>query len=354
MNFAILIPSYQPDNKLITLINALIGDDFLKKFPIIVIDDGSGDRYKKIFSEIENYVHLIRYQQNRGKGFALKTGFTYILNELNLIDAVVTIDGDGQHTIKDTVKCLKSYEKNNKLKPIILGSRNFEDNVPLRSKFGNLMTRDVLSFSMGLNVSDTQTGLRVIPMEYLKKLLELKGERYEYEMQMLLFAQENNIRLIEVPIDTIYIDENDSSHFDPIKDSLKIYSTFLKFIISSSSSFIVDISVFTLLIYLLKNYSTNSIFLASFLSRFMSSLFNFFMNKAFVFKKGDKTSLIKYFLLVIIQITLSASLVTITKKVLLQINVTLIKLVVDIFLFIFSYYIQKKYIFTKHSENKIV
>ncbi|WEM61567.1 glycosyltransferase family 2 protein [Streptococcus parauberis] len=272
MNFAILIPSYQPDFKLIELINALIVDDYLKKCPIIVIDDGSGSGYKKIFSEIEKNVHFITYQENRGKGYALKTGFTYILKKLDFIDAVVTIDGDGQHTIRDTVRCLKSYETNNKLKPVVLGSRNFEDNVPLRSKFGNLMTRDILSFSMGLNISDTQTGLRVIPVQYLNKLLELNGERYEYEMQMLLFLKENNIRIVEVPIDTIYIDENNSSHFNPIKDSLKIYSTFLKFIISSSSSFIVDISVFAFLIFLLRNFSINTIFLASFLSRFISSL----------------------------------------------------------------------------------
>lgn len=216
------------------------------------------------------------------------------------------------------------------------------------------MTRDILSFSMGLNISDTQTGLRVIPVQYLNKLLELNGERYEYEMQMLLFLKENNIRIVEVPIDTIYIDENNSSHFNPIKDSLKIYSTFLKFIISSSSSFIVDISVFAFLIFLLRNFSINTIFLASFLSRFISSLFNFFMNKAFVFKKGDKTSLIKYFLLVIIQITMSASFVTIINKVLPQFNLTLVKILVDVFLFIFSYQIQKKYIFTKKSENQIV
>lgn len=99
MNFAILIPTYQPDFKLIELINALIVDDYLKKCPIIVIDDGSGSGYKKIFSEIEKNVHFIIYQENRGKGYALKTGFTYILKKLDFIDAVVTIYGDGQHTI---------------------------------------------------------------------------------------------------------------------------------------------------------------------------------------------------------------------------------------------------------------
>lgn len=276
-HFAILIPAYQPDLKLNKLIKDIKEDYFLSNLPIVIVDDGSGADYDPVFTALESAVHLIRYNDNQGKGFALKTGFRYIAEHLPTIEAVVTIDADGQHSINDTRKCLQEYEKLAHLEPLILGARNFDKDVPMRSKLGNLMTRDVVHLSLGLDITDTQTGLRVIPKTYFEGLVALEGNRYEFEMQMLLFAKEHHIKIVEVPIETIYIDENQSSHFNPIIDSIKIYATFLKFILSSLSSFLVDIAVFSLLVYLLRNHQVDTIFIASFISRFLSSLFNFLM-----------------------------------------------------------------------------
>lgn len=346
-NFAILIPAYQPDSKLNKLIKDITLDPYFQNVQIVVVDDGSGIEYDPIFNAISSSTSLIRYDKNEGKGFALKTGFKFIKDHLKSVEAVVTIDADGQHTVGDTKKCLQEYERNAQKYPLILGSRNFGKNIPLRSKIGNLMTRDVLSLSLGLDISDTQTGLRVIPTTYFDKMILLEGNRYEFEMQMLLFAKENNVPIIEVPIETIYINENESSHFNPIMDSIKIYKTFLKFILSSASSFIVDISAFSLIVFLIGNQHADTIFIASFLSRFLSSLFNFMMNKAFVFQKGDKTSILKYFMLVIGQISVSALLVTLGNHLFPGVQLSLVKVVVDTILFMISYKIQKKYIFTK-------
>lgn len=349
--FAILIPAYEPDHKLFNLIHQIKLNSYLKASPIILVDDGSGRSFDTLFNELDSTTHLIRYDENKGKGFALKTGFKYLLSNIKDVDAVVTIDSDGQHTVNDTVNCLKKYENNSSGTPLILGVRNFGRDIPARSKLGNIMTRYILSFSLGLKISDTQTGLRVIPSKYLENLLFLEGNRYEYEMQMLLFAKENKLQIIEVPIETIYINENESSHFNPVIDSIKIYSTFFKFIFSSMSSFFIDIFVFSLIIYAFKNLSIDKIYVASFLSRFISSLFNFLVNRSFVFREGNKVSLIKYFLLVIIQISFSASLISLGIALLPKVQITLMKVIVDLVLFLFSYQIQKKFIFVNKMES---
>lgn len=198
----------------------------------------------------------------------------------------------------------------------------------------------------GVNVSDTQTGLRVIPMSWLPKLLTVEGERYDFEMNMLLEAKEDNILIREVGIATIYLDENQSSHFDAIRDSIRIYKVFFKYIFSSLFSFLVDIVAFTILISLFNGLSFSAVTLASILARVISSVVNFTLNHKVVFKQGQSNSAIKYFTLVVVQIVLSSLLVTVLGNALTTLPISLVKILVDGALFIASYFVQKHLIFS--------
>lgn len=223
----IVIPAYEPDDRLLELLKN-IRDKENQMFDIILVDDGSGADFAPLFAIAQsNYAcHLQRHADNKGKGRALKTAISYILDNFPNAKGIVTIDSDGQHTYEDMMKCLAEFLQHPDR--LVLGVRTFEKSVPLRSKFGNLLTRDVLGAMTGVNVSDTQTGLRVIPMSWLPKLLTVEGERYDFEMNMLLEAKEDNILIREVGIATIYLDENQSSHFDVIRDSIRIYKVFFK------------------------------------------------------------------------------------------------------------------------------
>ena len=159
----IVIPAYEPDDRLLELLKN-IRDKENQMFDIILVDDGSGADFAPLFAIAQsNYAcHLQRHADNKGKGRALKTAISYILDNFPNAKGIVTIDSDGQHTYEDMMKCLAEFLQHPD--SLVLGVRTFEKSVPLRSKFGNLLTRDVLGAMTGVNVSDTQTGLRVIPM----------------------------------------------------------------------------------------------------------------------------------------------------------------------------------------------
>ncbi len=224
---AILIPAYKPDMRLVELTNLLLTHDSLR---VVVVDDGSGESFKNVFSALDERVHFITYPVNKGKGGALKTGIKYILNNMPECERLITADADGQHTYPDIKKVIeKSIECPGAL---VLGSREFDGNVPFRSKFGNTLTRLVFSIATGVKVRDTQTGLRGFDRAGMKAFLDVPGDRYEYEINVLLVAAHTKTPIHEVTIKTIYINENESSHFNPIKDSMKIYSCIFKFAFS--------------------------------------------------------------------------------------------------------------------------
>ena len=224
-NIIVVIPSLNPDNRLVNLVEELI-DYGVKK--IIVINDGSVSdslSYFKKVSEKEE-CKLLVHEVNRGKGRALKTAFSYC-EEIEDCYGVITVDGDGQHLVKDIIACMEAmYQNRNK---VVLGVRDFSTHgVPFRSKFGNEVTKRMLRLLCGIHISDTQTGLRGIPAGYLKEFISYQGERYEYETNMLLMMKKNGVEWTEVKINTVYLDNNIRSHFNPIKDSWRIYKIILK------------------------------------------------------------------------------------------------------------------------------
>lgn len=194
-NIGILIPAFNPDIKLLQLLHNLYQQmDFNQE--IIIIDDGS-DR-QDIFNQIKmNYsdVIVLHHEVNEGKGAALKTGFKYIVNNYSDILGIATMDADGQHLVEDLRTVETVFIKN--ITALTIGSRTFGNDVPLRSRFGNLLTNKLVSLLVGINITDTQTGLRVIPIKYVKQLLSFKSNRYEFEFEMLLSAKQSNIDIIE-------------------------------------------------------------------------------------------------------------------------------------------------------------
>lgn len=212
-----LIPSYKPNDKLIYLVKELSKNNF----EIIVIDDGSGVEFKNVFTKIEKIAKVISYKVNQGKGHALKTGLKYIKDNYFDDYVVVTLDCDGQHTIKDTIKV--TDEAQNNKNTLIVGKRPRDKKIPLRSKIGNEVTRFVFRTITGIDIYDTQSGLRAFSNKLTELLLNTEGNRYEYEMNVLLKCCNYNINIKEIEISTIYIDNNSNSHFNPIKDSIRIY-----------------------------------------------------------------------------------------------------------------------------------
>lgn len=310
----IIIPAYKPDEKLIRL----LGD--LKQITdarILVVNDGSGEAYNAVFQEAEKLCHiLLCHEVNRGKGAALKTAFSYLLEEGAEKGAVCTADADGQHLPEDIVRCLKCAEENPG--SLVLGARGFRGNVPARSRFGNSVSRFTFHLLMGKRVYDTQTGLRAFTPELLPQMLEISENRYEYEMRMLCNAVRKKVPVKEVEIQTVYIEENKSSHFNPLKDAMRVYGLLLRcalgplfqvisFLFSSLIAFVVDSAAFYLLLRfvmpLIFPENTDLIDFTSLLAaRVISSLVNFSVNGTVVFRNMQKPlrSLILYFALVVV------------------------------------------------------
>lgn len=356
-NIAIIIPALDPDERMVTLVHDLRMSGYEN---IILVDDGSEIANRKYFKICKEQYgsKVIRHVVNFGKGMALKSAFNHILESRPEIVGAVTVDCDGQHILKDIDTCARlTYNNQDKL---ILGCRRFNDKeIPFRSRFGNKLTKQVIRLLCGIHVSDTQTGLRGLPTPLIRQYFAgTKGERFEYEMNMLITAKEYQIPIEEFPIETIYLENNESSHFNPFLDSIRIYKVFLKFMLSSLSSFLIDIFLYWLLGYALRPLIPENLVIPFFgmsvlilsrtvISRLISSLYNFFMNKNQVFKNDSNSPMImvKYYILCIIQLMLSALLVD---HLLTFITYsTLRKCIIDTILFAISFQIQREWVFKK-------
>ena len=275
----LVIPAYEPDEKLLNLLKDL---QSYQSLTIVVVNDGSTSSYNPIFEAASQFSTVLCHKQNYGKGRALKTAFSYITNIKNTLGEgiVITADSDGQHTPLDIFKVGKACEDNPNT--LITGERYFTGNVPFRSRFGNTITKYVFSLSTGLSLKDTQCGLRAFSTELLPFLCSIKGERYEYEMNVLLEGAKK-IPIKGVPIETVYIDDNRSSHFHPLKDAIKIYKEIFKFAMSSIIGFCVDYIGYALLIFLLAPIPPEiRLIIANVMARLCSATVNYCLNKKFV------------------------------------------------------------------------
>lgn len=348
----VIIPSYEPDERLIQLLENLEKADITN---IIIVNDGSGKEYEWIFEKAHRNLEcrVLKHFVNMGKGRALKTAFNFCLNEFPNLIGCVTADSDGQHTVEDIEKCIHSLEEDKS--NLILGCRNFDqEDVPSKSKMGNKITRKICKWLCGIDVTDTQTGLRGIPKIFMEYLLNVSGERFEFETNMLIESK-GKCEIKEIEIKTVYDSkENHTTHFDPIKDSFRIYKIFgkyfLKFVLSSFSSCIIDLVIFYFICNLLKNKNVGwYVLFATIIARVFSSIYNYLVNYNIVFnsKERHRNSFLKYYVLVVIQMLASAMLVTAIFNLFNIIPEIIVKIIVDTFLFLVSFWIQREKIFNK-------
>ena len=330
----VLIPAYQPDDQFSALCFALKA----RNFTVVAVDDGSGATFSTIFESVKAVARVIAHPVNRGKGATLKTGLKYIQSVCNPNDIIVTADADGQHRPEDIEKvaCAAKYQRD----ALVLGSRAFTGRIPLKSRIGNAITRQVFAIFTHHRIQDTQTGLRAFNAELIPFMLGIRGERYEYEMNMLLECTRKRISIQETPIETVYLDGNRSSHFHPIKDAFRIYREILTFAASSFASFLTDYALFSLLSLFLGNALSNI------LARVVSASVNYSVNRRYVFRDRNSIaqSLPHYILLA--ACILSANtliLMVLTEK--LCMNHYLAKIFTEVALFCLSWGFQRCFIF---------
>lgn len=345
MKPVIVIPAYKPDISLISLI-----DELKKHQQLIIVNDGSGVNYLPIFHELEKMdnVTVLHHAVNLGKGQALKTAFNYFLNHYSHdCKGVVTADADGQHLVQDILHVAKALDENPLA--LTLGARTFKKGVPLRSRFGNNLTRLIFRLLIGQSLQDTQTGLRGIPHHFLKVLLKTSSSGYDFELDMLISASKQKIKINEIPIQTVYKDENKSSHFNPLIDSFKIYFVFFRFLIFSILSGLIDFCAFSIAFVFCQH-----ILVSESLARIFSGTCNFLLNKELVFKSKQKMlpEALKYALLCLVNLVFSYGLIS--SLVFLGANIFASKMIALIGLFIANFAIQKVLVFSKEEESVLL
>lgn len=270
----VLLPSYEPDRRLVQLVRDLA---WIEDVEILVVDDGSGPTYAPLFAQVERLgAEVLTHPENRGKGAALRTGFAHVRAH-HPGQAVVCADCDGQHTLLDILRVGAAGEGPD----LVLGVRRFTGRVPLRSRVGNRATAALFALVTGVRITDTQTGLRGYPHRMLGWLEEVPGDRFEYELNLLLRASREGLELREVEIATVYLAENASSHFRPLRDSLRVLRPLVGYAATSLGSFALDAALLFALYPVL-----GSLAAAVVLARLVSASANFLANRHLVFGAG--------------------------------------------------------------------
>ena len=359
---SVVLPSLDPDEKLVAVIDGLLEYGFSD---IILVNDGSKPENLHYFEDAAAQhpeIHLLHHEVNKGKGAALKNAFRWFLANRPDGYGVVTVDGDNQHHPTDTRACCEHMMKTGH---VVLGCRDFNQaDVPARSSFGNKTTSLIFKIFVGMTISDTQTGLRAIPRDVLETLVDVYGDRFEYETNMLLAFKTNGIAFDEVKIRTVYIEENKSSHFRVIHDSWRIYKLilahFFRYTASSLVSFVVDSGMVYLLTVLLRFTLTDPLLgnVATVGARAVSSILNFFMNKKLVFQSKVSTgkAMIRYYALAIPQLVVQSALNSLVYSI-FSIGSdqaalrTVIHVVIMTILFIVSFTIQQHWVFAPQKSK---
>ena len=342
-DIAIVIPAYEASVELRRFVDELLNKGV---HSIVVVDDGS-TRFPaaNVLNDIsDRRVQVLAHRINQGKGRALKTGFQHVLAHSDAkIRGVITADADGQHLVSDVLKVAAASMKDPK--NVVVGSRTFnKSDVPIRSRFGNVLTRAIFKVATGVSVQDTQSGLRYLPHGCLNMISQLSGERYEFELQMLTEIANKGIEINQPEISTTYIDGNNSSHFRPLMDSARIYAVFIRFCTVSVLSALIDLVLFALLM-----IATHSILSSTYIARACSASFNFYGNRRFAFRVStQKYSVAKqtsmYIALAFLSASISASLLQLASG-LSFFYLVLVKAGIDVSLFVLNFGLQKILVF---------
>ena len=357
---SVVLPSLDPDDKLIAVVDGLLEYGFSD---IILVNDGSKQENLHYFTDLAAQhpeIHLLHHEVNKGKGAALKNAFRWFLENRPDGVGVVTVDGDNQHHPEDTRACCEHMLETGRT---VLGCRDFTlPHVPARSRFGNHTTSLIFKIFVGMTISDTQTGLRAIPRDVLEQLVDVYGDRFEYETNMLLAFKTKGIEFDEVKIRTVYIEENKSSHFRVLHDSWRIYKLilahFFRYTLSSLASAVVDTLCYSLFSGLLPLGGFALTAVAGVGARVISSLLNFFMNQKLVFQTNvdTKKAMVRYYCLALPQM---AAQVLLTQGVYALFAIpdsanllrTVLYAVVMTVLYFLSYMIQQRWVFAPQKSK---
>lgn len=343
--FNVLIPVYNPEKNLLDLIEKLSINDCISG--IIIINDGSKDIYDPIFSSLLRFgkkITLLKHAVNLGKGAALKTGLNYAYNHFSQDVGVVTADADGQHVLEDILRV--GHELCIVPQALIIGTRQFnhapEKNIPFRNKMGNMITKWIFQFIVGQKIADTQSGLRGIPYNFIPTLLKINNNGYEFELNMLICCKQMHRRIREIPIKTVYFNNN-NSHFSPIIDSLKIYFVLFRFLLLSLLTSILDFTVFA--IFSLQGFS---VLHCQVYGRLVGILFNYPLARSMVFlcRTNNKFQFTKYITLVIMNCSASLALIHFFVSQ-YSYPPILVKILVESIFCIANFAIQRDFVFTK-------
>ncbi len=340
----VLIPAYQPDARLPRLILELHRADPSTK--IVVVDDGSGQKFSDIFEASATAgAHVISYEHNRGKGYALREGFSWIRDVASdSQECVVTADADGQHTLNDIFRVGRTCTDTGKS---VLGVREFVGHVPPRSRIGNTATSALFWLATGWKLKDTQTGLRAFPVALLPALLEVQGDRYEYELRVLLHLAKFRHPVSQIPIETIYEAGNPTSHFRPLQDSARIWAPLLKFAASSGVATVIDY-----VLVLVLNALTGALFFPVIAARLVSASVNFSMNRR-VFKATGvplRRSALRYAALAVAVVAGSYTMLAVLTGIGMPLWIA--KIIADTTMYLVSYSAQSRYVFAPAQEQR--
>jgi glycosyltransferase involved in cell wall biosynthesis len=339
-----LIPSYRPTETFCGLLERLRS---ASSAPIVVVDDGSGPDYASIYQrlrEIEG-ITFLRNAINLGKGAALKHGMNYILVNYPACVGVVTADADGQHSVEDILRIARQLRE--KPDTAIFGARTFGGDVPLRSKLGNYISRYAYRMLIGVKLTDTQTGLRGIPRRLMAFCLNIRSNRYEFETEQLAVLKSEQIAIQEIPIKTIYIDDNRESHFRPLRDSAKIYFVLLRYSVASIITYATDLAVFWVAF-----TSTQQLLLSNMSARLVALWVQLFLLRSFVFRRNINLRIfLGYVTLVFVSGVMSSAL---QLQLINIVPVPLIaKIVADTLFFVFNFLFIRDIIFDRWTRADI-
>ena len=353
MDAVLVIPTIDPDSRLVTLVDDLKDRGFER---FIVVDDGSASESRTVFDALKKRgAHVYHHVVNLGKGQALKTAFMHVRSVYPDATHVVTVDDDGQHLPDDIAavcEVASAYPER-----IVLGVRSFRNaDVPAKSRIGNAFSSLYFKMDTGMTCPDTQTGLRAIPLTLLGMALSTPGTRYDYEMNFLTCAVKNDVPVAMAPITTVYENNNEASHFSPVRDSLLIYKQFFRFAGSSVMCAVVDLTLFALITLLFDLNVAALVAIATAIARIASGALNFTLNRRWSFSdSGSRRAsagpqAVRYATLFIAQMLASMTLVTLLSF--LPLPLVAVKMLVDGGLFVVSYFVQRNWVFKAPARSQ--
>ena len=344
MKIALIVPAYKPTEDMIPMLERFASDP---EYVPVVVNDGSGPEFDALFDRVPAGCVKLNHEVNRGKGAALKNAMRYVLESLPECEIAVTADADGQHHDEDIRRVAESAKAHPDT--LVLGSRAFDGDVPFKSRWGNAITRQVFAIASGVKIHDTQTGLRAFGRREMEVFVDIPGDRYEYEINMLLYSARDGIPMREETIRKIYLNDNSASHFNPFRDSFKIYACIFKFAASSILAFVIDAVMLLLMMAITGGMHR----LSQVVARVVSSTVNFIVNKKVVYQSRENwlPELAKYALLAIVNLAINLLLVKPLSDA-MHGRFFLAYLIVQVFMYIMNFVIQGRFVYKRNNGAK--